>query len=451
MSSSNRALVGDALELVVKALEPFVARVLAEIVPHDAHWSSVLSAKDARAGFAEPTIEPHDLMPMLRVLTERLGPYGFPFARAIPAVAGTHANELRSVRNAWAHFRPLDAADTFRALDTAERLLRMIGADTEADQIVTMMARPFAALAASAPFAAAPASALSTPSALPTERSTPEAEPVESLHVQVPSVLDDTGSLVWVGGLDDDSVIRSQPPIDAKAARIEAEDGATAAEDIADALRIIIAGMTAPRAMTAVAQQLITRFGRESVGDWGGAGSFTKFVQRTEPRAKVTGPPWFLQPLDPAEAAAGELEPAPALSEPQHPPGGAPESMRALTEVDPAIPLIPWTRMNDTISAVLTAGPLDGRGLQTLTRSGIDVCARKAVANAASGNRLVAKSDASWVISVLRSRHRSQELLTLPIASSLVTAHITELAGRAGVDPARFRDDVHAWVSAADH
>src|SRR5699024_3887773 len=72
---------------------------------------------------------------MLRVLTEHLGTLGYPFSDLLTRQASNCASELRSVRNKWAHNEEFSVAETFRALDSAEILLRTIHADAEADHV----------------------------------------------------------------------------------------------------------------------------------------------------------------------------------------------------------------------------------------------------------------------------------------------------------------------------
>lgn len=120
----------------------------------------MLSEKDERAGYSSPRFESGELVPVLRVMTERLGAHGFLFADAMAPFVATYANELRAVRNRWAHFQHLDDADTFRALDTAERLARGVGGDEVADRIAALKVMPLRRMA-TAGSAAAQVDALS--------------------------------------------------------------------------------------------------------------------------------------------------------------------------------------------------------------------------------------------------------------------------------------------------
>ena len=56
-----------------------------------------------------------------------------------PAVAGRagFASELRETGNRWAHGEAFTADDTYRALDTMERLLTAVGRADEADEVAS--------------------------------------------------------------------------------------------------------------------------------------------------------------------------------------------------------------------------------------------------------------------------------------------------------------------------
>ena len=75
---------------------------------------------------------------MLRVMTERLGDIGFPFSRHLSRQAQNYASELRDVRNRWAHNEKFTAAEAYRAIDTAELLLRAIGEEAEATEVAQL-------------------------------------------------------------------------------------------------------------------------------------------------------------------------------------------------------------------------------------------------------------------------------------------------------------------------
>ncbi len=137
MAVSNRDHVGQGLDLLAQAIGPFVARVLAPLVPAGRDWTALLALED-RDGAGDREYSPADPQAQLRVITERLGDHGFPFDRALSRAERNLANELRDVRNKWAHREPFSPDDAYRALDTTERLLRAVGAVSEADQVKGM-------------------------------------------------------------------------------------------------------------------------------------------------------------------------------------------------------------------------------------------------------------------------------------------------------------------------
>ena len=127
--------VGEALGLLVGGLAPFVERTLAEVLPAGIAWTDVLRQKDAIAGRRGGVYSDRDLSLTLRAMTERLGDLGFPFSRVLSRQAQSYASELREIRNQWAHNQPFSAASAFRALDSAELLLREVGSVQPADAI----------------------------------------------------------------------------------------------------------------------------------------------------------------------------------------------------------------------------------------------------------------------------------------------------------------------------
>lgn len=132
--------VGEALGLLISGLAPFVGRVLAEVLPAGVSWPEVLRQKDALAGRRGGVYSDRDLSLMLRAMTERLGELGFPFSRVLSRQGQNYAGELRQVRNQWAHNEVFTQAAAFRALDSAELLLRDVGATDQADSIAAAKA-----------------------------------------------------------------------------------------------------------------------------------------------------------------------------------------------------------------------------------------------------------------------------------------------------------------------
>lgn len=137
MALSNRDRVGKALDLTAGALGDFVARILGPHLEKGVSWTSILQVLDAQkpGGAAGKVYAETDVLCQLRVMTERLGEVGFPFSATLSRAEQNLAGELREVRHRWAHGLPFSYDDTYRALDTCERLLRAVGAPTVADQL----------------------------------------------------------------------------------------------------------------------------------------------------------------------------------------------------------------------------------------------------------------------------------------------------------------------------
>ncbi|MDH6199086.1 hypothetical protein M2272_005753 [Mycobacterium frederiksbergense] len=136
MNSVDRhQLVGQTLTTLAGGLAPFVTQVLNRVLPPGTDWADLLRAKDAANGRRAGEYQSRDLALMLRAMTERLGDLGYPFNSAMPRQAEIYAKELREVRNKWAHTGEFSDAETYRAIDSAELLLRAIGATEVAARV----------------------------------------------------------------------------------------------------------------------------------------------------------------------------------------------------------------------------------------------------------------------------------------------------------------------------
>lgn len=168
-SVDHHGIVGDALTSLIEHLEPFVARVLDPALPAGTQWPELLRAKDAANGRRGGEYRSRDLSLMLRAMTERLGELGYPFSRHLSRQAENYARELRTVRNQWAHNEQFDAAQAYRAVDSAELLLRAIGADEQADAVQRLKG-PVAPATSTAPSDDLKSTARSTTSDRPAPR-----------------------------------------------------------------------------------------------------------------------------------------------------------------------------------------------------------------------------------------------------------------------------------------
>jgi hypothetical protein len=117
---SPTAAVSDLLTALSRRLDPLIADRLG------ADWTTVLAELDRAKGRSRHSYSRTDLQSQLRMLTERLGDLGYPFDDHLRQVS-TVANELRIVRNRWAHNDELSDLDAVRTADHAVRLLTLLG------------------------------------------------------------------------------------------------------------------------------------------------------------------------------------------------------------------------------------------------------------------------------------------------------------------------------------
>jgi hypothetical protein len=331
MGTENRALVGDALELVVVGVGPYLDRVIDDA-------ADALHRDGSDAGGSG--VVDRDLVSMLGLLA--LPTDAVADEASANAVSG-YARELLSVWDAWARIRPFDAAETYRALDTAARLLLAIGAEDEAATIRGLSTVPLALFAARTL----------------AEHVAEEPVPHADVLVEEPAPSADV-------------------PAD-----LPAEEPAPPAEETPD-------------------------------GD--------------EAR------PVHLRAVNHARHAE-RVEDA-----------RAPASIRALRVIDPALPLVTWSELSDTITALLATGRIDPDVLAGFTRKSLDERARAAVEGAVTRGITIRPEHVAWVVSVLRARYTGSARVTRAAATALVAEYIAELAPRAGVDPRRVRQDMMAWV-----
>lgn len=131
MAISNQERVTKALELLREGLAPFVERELtnkakipvselgAKIIPNDR-----LNAKKSPGDW--------DVSALVTVMWDT---WQNVFSKTLGYAERSLVSEIRSVRNQWAHQQPFTGDDTYRALDSMERLLNAISASRQAAEI----------------------------------------------------------------------------------------------------------------------------------------------------------------------------------------------------------------------------------------------------------------------------------------------------------------------------
>lgn len=142
MATSNRDRIDRMFQVIAPVLDDFISSVIGQADPAlGADWTKLVQAKDLKNGApAGKVYDALDPQVQFRVLTEGnitagFKPGWYPFNQALGRAGETFASELREVRNEWAHNGTFTDDDAYRALDTGERLLGLIGASTEADEV----------------------------------------------------------------------------------------------------------------------------------------------------------------------------------------------------------------------------------------------------------------------------------------------------------------------------
>lgn len=145
MAVSNRDRIDQMFQVLAPALDDFISLVIGQVDPAlGADWVKLVQSKDLKNGAqAGKLYDPLDPQVQFRILTEgnitaNYQPRWYPFNQAIGRTGETFANELREVRNTWAHNGSFSDDDAYRALDTGERLLKLIGAAAEAEQVTSI-------------------------------------------------------------------------------------------------------------------------------------------------------------------------------------------------------------------------------------------------------------------------------------------------------------------------
>lgn len=198
-------LVSELFEGLTRRLDPLIADRLSDSGYTD--WTGALADIDQSRGRRQHNYSRTDLQCQLRVLTERLGKLGYPFDDHLRQVT-TVSNELRIMRNRWAHNDPLSDLDVLRTADFACRLLTLLGDTAGASAAETRRSGLLSAYAVSA---GPTAPATPAPEPAPT-RASPR--PAPSVSSSTEGLFDyEAWEVVEVGGPE---VIDALPKKDAK-------------------------------------------------------------------------------------------------------------------------------------------------------------------------------------------------------------------------------------------
>lgn len=193
--------VKESLDHLAQRLDPIIAaRFADQLGGHP--WTVVLEILDQKKGFKSRYKHwTYDLQAQLRMLTERLGDFGYPFDDQQRTVS-TIGNELRIVRKQMAHMHGFTVEEAFRATDFAVRLLEHFDDIEGLDEAKRIRHEALAALAAqegvteqvAAEFAVppAPTSLIAEPPATRTDEEPEQVKPDPEVLVREPSVIGDT-------------------------------------------------------------------------------------------------------------------------------------------------------------------------------------------------------------------------------------------------------------------
>lgn len=101
--------ISDLLAALSQRLDPLIAARLTGGTDNT-DWTTIPAELDRAKGRSRHSYSRTDLQSQLRMLTERLGGFGFPFDDSLRQVS-TVANELHILRNRWVHYDPLSDLD----------------------------------------------------------------------------------------------------------------------------------------------------------------------------------------------------------------------------------------------------------------------------------------------------------------------------------------------------
>lgn len=124
MALSNRDRVGRAFELLATGLGPYVDRRMRARSPYKDRWFAEWASRErGEASLQDPSL-------LLKVMADS---WDLAFREELRRSDRNVVFELRDVRNRWAHNESFTFDDTYRALDSIERLLVAVDASEAAD------------------------------------------------------------------------------------------------------------------------------------------------------------------------------------------------------------------------------------------------------------------------------------------------------------------------------
>jgi len=131
MAMSNRDRVGRGMDVLAAGLGPYVDARMRAAAPKGRDWVELLQARNSAKYGRDRQYSKSDTGFLLRVISEEWRAFRDQLSRA----ELSFASELWDTRNRWAHGDLFSADDTYRALDTMERLLTAANAADQAAEV----------------------------------------------------------------------------------------------------------------------------------------------------------------------------------------------------------------------------------------------------------------------------------------------------------------------------
>ncbi len=136
MTTSNADRVGKSITLLRDGLLPFIQREMRAM--HGSNWQTVaartLQDRAVLRG-ANPDIAAAGSIDFQSEVTLLLSHWEDVFRFKLGNFERNLIHEMNATRNRWAHQEPFSTEDTYRALDSAQRLLAAVGASTQAAEL----------------------------------------------------------------------------------------------------------------------------------------------------------------------------------------------------------------------------------------------------------------------------------------------------------------------------
>src|SRR5947207_1527817 len=130
MAITNHERVGKAMDLLKQGLAPFVEREFKSLYKDKALSEATRFIGDDRL-LSKKAMADWDAAALLKLMWEA---WNDVFRRTLGPAERSLVNELRDLRNKWAHQQTFSSDDAYRALDSAGRLLAAVSAP-QSDEI----------------------------------------------------------------------------------------------------------------------------------------------------------------------------------------------------------------------------------------------------------------------------------------------------------------------------